>query len=185
MKTILSAVTLSAAFVLTAGTVPVDDFEQGKIDGWGGYKDKESAAPVLTLSDDAVSGDAALKIEFGGCKQYQGVFYQKAPAMPKEAVGVSFLIKPASGLPPGAFVLSEQDKRYGKDVATGLVPLNLTGNDWQKVTLKFDDFKYGSGPERGKKFPVKAGAIYVFRFYGPVTAQPSVFLIDDIAWETE
>ncbi|MPN40169.1 hypothetical protein SDC9_187705 [bioreactor metagenome] len=82
-------------------------------------------------------------------------------------------------------MLTEQDKRYGKDIATGLVPLKLTGNDWQKVTLKLDDFKYGSGPDKGKKMPVNPGAVYIFRFYGPVTAQPSVFLVDDIAWETE
>lgn len=186
MKKFLVFSLLSASLALAAGTpVLIDGFETGKTDGWGGYNDAKSPAPVLTLTDDALSGGAALKVSFGGCAQYQGIHYFKAPVLPEKAVAVSFLIKPVTGAPPTAFVLSERKERYGKDLATGVIPLKLNGNDWQKITLNLADMKYGSGPERGKPFPLRAGAVYAIRFYGPVTERPSVFLLDDLAWETE
>ncbi len=186
MKKLFLFSMLSGTLTLSAGTpVLIDGFETGTIDGWGGYKDAKSPAPVLSLTDDALGGNAALKVTFGGCAQYQGIHYFKAPVLPEKATAVSFLVKPVTGAPPTTFVLSERKERYGKDFATGVIPLKLSGNDWQKVTLNLADMKYGSGPERGKPFPLKAGAVYAIRFYGAVSDRPAVFLLDDLAWETE
>ena len=54
-----------------------------------------------------------------------------------------------------------------------------------KITVPLASMKYGSGPERGKAFPFKPGAVYSLRIYGAVSERPSVFLLDDIVWETE
>ncbi len=185
MKTLFTAIFAAATAALTAGTVVIDDFEKGKIDGWLGYQDAESAKSQLALTDETLSGDGALKATFQGCKRYQGLQFFKAPVPPANAVAVSFLLKPVSGAPPTALAFAERQDRYGKDLSLGVGTIKAVGNDWQKITVRLDSLRYASGPERNKPYPFKPGAIYSLRFFLPVSDQPSVFLLDDIVWETE
>lgn len=186
MKHILTAFLSGNLLVAGAATIAIADFENRELRGWQGYKDAESAAPVLSIdTDEAISGEATLKVVLNGCKRYQGIQFHLAPVLPEKAVAVSFLIKPVSGAPPESLALGETAGRYKKADAVTVARIRTNGNDWQKVTIRLDEMKYGSGPERGKKFPFKPGAIYQITFYGIVSDQPAVFLIDDLKWETE
>ena len=184
-KLFLTAILSGSVLRLAAAPVVIDDFEKGKPDGWTVYKDAKSPAAQLAVTDDAISGDGALKVMLGGCTRYQGIQFFKVPVMPEKAVAVSFLVKPVSGPPTTALALSERKERYGRDLATAVANLKISGDDWQKITVPLASMKYGSGPERGKAFPFKPGAVYSLRFYGAVSERPSVFLLDDIVWETE
>lgn len=186
MKKILAAILSGGILSAGAASVAIADFEDGELRGWQGYKDPESAAPVLTVeTDEAISGDKAMKVVFDGCKRYQGITFHLAPVLPEKCTAVSFLVKPVSGSPPESLALGEAEKRYAKARAAAVARIGTDGNDWQKVTIRLDEMKYGSGPERGANFPFRPGAIYQVTFYGIVTDRPSVFLIDDIKWETE
>ncbi len=186
MKRLLIIILTGGFLAAGAATVAIADFENREFRGWQGYKDAESAAPVLSIdTEEAISGEAALKVTLNGCKRYRGILYHLAPVLPEKATAVSFLIKPVSGAPPESLALAETEKRYGKSGTAGVARIRTNGNDWQKVTIRLDEMKYGSGPERGGKYPFKPGAVYQITFYGIVSDQPAVFLIDDLKWETE
>ncbi len=186
MKRLLTILLTGGFLTVGAATIAIADFENRELRGWQGYQDPDSPAPVLSIDgEEAISGEAALKVALGGCKRYRGIICHLAPALPEKATAVSFLIKPVSGAPPESLALGETEKRYGKSGPAGVARIRTNGNDWQKVTIRLDDMKYGSGPERGKRFPFKPGAIYRITFYGIVSDQPAVFLIDDLKWETE
>jgi len=174
--------TLIAAGILSADAATmICDFETVKTNGWSVYSDQQKKGEV-TIADDAVSGDKALKVTLAGCRQYRGVQYSLAPVMPAGATGVSFLIKPVTGAPPVWLALAESRKRYGKILAKGRAPIKTQGNDWQKVTIRFSDL-IGDGK---KPFTsLKPGAIYTLSFYVPISEQRSEFLLDDIVWETK
>lgn len=186
MKSVIGAILCAGGLTAGASSVVIADFENGKVDGVQIYCDQESGKPSRPEinNDEVLSGNYALKVTFNGCRKYQGVHFHKAPALPEKSIAISFLIKPVYGPPPTGLVLGEVNKRYSKAVISGYAPLNLNGNDWQKVTIRLDSMKFNSGPKRNAKFIFKTGALYVFTLYGMVTAQPSVFLLDDIKWET-
>ncbi len=190
MKTIcLFSVIATAGFLLPAGDVAViDDFEREKPTGWGAYRDAESPMPRLSISDETISGDGALRVFFGSRKRYVGISLLQGIRMPENAVALSFLVKPVSGAPPETLTLSERTEANGKDFATAVVWLKTQENDWQKITIPLDSMKYApaSPPElRGKPFPFKPGAFYSLRLNGVVSEQPAVFLIDNLVWEVK
>lgn len=186
MKRLLIIILAGGFLAAGAATITIADFENRELRGWQGYKDSESPTPVLSIdADDAISGKAALKVVLNGCKRYQGIHFHLAPVLPENAAAVTFLIKPVSGAPPESIALGEAEKRYGKIGTAGVARIRTSGEDWQKVTIRLDEMEYGSGPKRGRKFPFKPGAIYQITFYGIVSDQPAVFLIDDLKWETE
>lgn len=181
MKTIL--IILSASLQLFAeNAVMIDNFENG-INGWGSYKDAASPAPVLSLTDEALRGDHALKVKMGGCQRYQGIQFFKVPRLPREAKAISFLIRPVSGAPPLTLTLSERKTIYGKDLATASADLAVSGSDWQKITISLNTMKSADRKNRGGNFTFKSECIYLLRINGAVTNQPSVFLLDEIKWE--
>lgn len=184
---ILSACLLIGMLNATASTtVTIDNFEQAATGaapaGWNGYHDPESKAPQLLVVDDSISGEHALQVTLYGCQRYQGVQYFRAPTLPENARAITFLIKPVSGVPPQAVALSEQNERYGNDIATVVAPLKLSGTDWQKVTIELDAMKRTTGKDAGTPYTFAASKIYRIRLYGPVSPAPSIFLIDDISW---
>lgn len=186
MKLPLTAILSAAVLSASAATILINDLENGKTAGWGPYSDQPGPGSA-TITDDAVSGDNALKVTLEGCKQYRGIQYHDAPVMPEGATAVSFLIKPVTGAPPAWLALGEVSGRYGKVLARGRAPIKTTGSDWQKVTIPLSEM-IGDipGPDYEKPFSAfKPGAIYTFAFYVPVSGQRSVFLLDDIAWETK
>lgn len=186
MKLFLSAIMFAGIFSAGAATVMINDFESGKSDGWGPYSDQEKPGTVV-IADDTVSGDNAAKVTLESCKQYRGVQYFLAPKMPPDTVAVTFLIKSISGPPPSNLALAETPERYGKRLVSARADFDAKGNDWQKVRVPLSDMIYDSqGPDYEKPFSAfKPGAIYTVFFYVPVSDQRSVFLLDDIAWETK
>lgn len=150
MKTAVFLTLALSLPLLAENAVMIDDFEHG-INGWSGYKDAASQAPVFSLSDDALRGDNALKVKFNGCQRYQGIQFFKAPRLPQGAKAISFLIKPLSGPPPGDLTLSERNSRYGKDLATATIRLAVTGSDWQKITVPLNTMK-PAGRNNGEPF---------------------------------
>ena len=81
-KLFLTAILSGSVLRLAAAPVVIDDFEKGKSDGWTVYKDAKSPAAQLAVTDDAISGDGALKVMLGGCTRYQGIQFFKVPVMP-------------------------------------------------------------------------------------------------------
>ncbi len=184
---------IAAMLIISAGTIAtvraqsvmIDDFEKGER-GWSGYSDREDI-PKTRLTDETVSGDKAMEVTLNGCKSYQGLHLINASALPKNAVAISFLIKPISGVPPIAITLENTELKMKTDThtAVALGVLSLKGTDWQKVKIPFSSLIYGSGPNQDKPYPaLTPGAVYTVRFYGPVVDNPSVFLLHDVKWET-
>ena len=66
-KLFLTAILSGSVLRLAAAPVVIDDFEKGKPDGWTVYKDAKSPAAPLAVTDDAISGNGALKVTLGGC----------------------------------------------------------------------------------------------------------------------
>ena len=82
-KLFLTAILSGSVLRLAAAPVVIDDFEKGKPDGWTVYKDAKSPAAQLAVTDDAISGDGALKmspemqeaVDVFTDFMYQGVYY--------------------------------------------------------------------------------------------------------------
>ena len=184
MKTAILIILLLSLKAFAENSVIINDFENG-LDGWGRYKDASSEAPELSLTDESLREGSSLKVKMNGCKLYQGIQFFKAPRMPDGTCAVSFLIKPVSGPPQLSLHLSERKTFYGKDLATASVHLAIKGSDWQKIMIPLNTFKDADRKKRGKKFTFKPGSIYLLRFNGARTDQPSIFLLDDIIWELE
>lgn len=184
MKTVIFLTLAFSLPLIADNTVMIDDFENG-INGWNGYKDAASKAPVFSLSDDALRGERALQVKFNGCQRYQGIQFFKAPRLPQKTKAISFLVKPLSGPPPVDLTLSERSSTYGKDLATAVIRLPITGSDWQKITVPLNTMTPIGREKRGQSFTFKPGSLYLLRFNGAVSPQPSIFLLDEIKWETE
>ena len=93
MKTAVFLTLALSLPLLAENAVMIDDFEHG-INGWSGYKDAASQAPVFSLSDDALRGDNALKVKFNWQKITVPLNTMKPAGRNKR--GTVFTFKPGS-----------------------------------------------------------------------------------------
>lgn len=179
---------LAAAGALAAAppAVVIDDFERDGKTGWGAYKDAESPMPHLSISDETISGDGALKVFIESSKRYVGISLLEGIRLPANAVSISFLVKPAFGAPPENLTLTERTKEGPKGFFTAAARINTAGDDWQKITIPLRSMNYPSyapAKLRGRQFPFKPGAVYSLQLNGAASEQPAIFFLDNLVWE--
>lgn len=138
--------------------------------------DRYSTKPEVALTQE--EGTPALKIQFSGCKVYQGVSLPET-AVPEGVAFVRFDLKILSGAGPDKLCLREWRNGKWEDFETRF---QCEGDGWKTYRVPFSQFKFTSAvnyPDSNRKLDLDAPLIFSVLGSG----KPGSFLLRNPAFE--
>lgn len=176
-------VMLAGAVPLFAESKSLFSFEEWEWDyptGVGFWADAESRKPAYSRSDDVADGKSALKVEFFGCKKFQGI--NVGPLhLPPSARYITFQLKLLSGQMPSQIELEEKLPGAATPERFGISFAPPSPGRYRRVVLPLEKFRFLRG-EGDRKLDITNPLILLLTGY---TADGALFLIDDIRAESE